>query len=435
MAPGSDPAPFESFWMGGYAGADHLDARGQGLDMVRASGHLDRLEQDHAAAAALGIRTVRESIGWRLAEPAPGRFDFDRALAVARSARQQGLQVLWTLMHHGTPADVSLFDDALVDRFADFAAAAAAVLKPMHERPPVYTLVTGIGFLSWAVCATNQFHPYRGDPLRRGESTEPSGYAVKCRLVRAVLAAMAAVRAVDPRARFLHVEPVIHVAAPPGRADLVPMAEQIRSYQWQVWDLLAGRLEPQLGGHAEALDLIGLAHYHGGQWEVVTEQRLAWPGDDPRRCPLASLLAEVWRRYRRPLIVAETGHVGSCRAPWLDEVAAEVLRARGEGVPLQGICLHPLVDHPVGHPVDLLHEIPVDHRVDHPDGADAGRWPRSGLWDVDPARLSRRLCAEYAATLAHWQQRLPGPAAVTLQAGPIAAPAAAPRRRTAGSER
>jgi hypothetical protein len=424
MAPGSDSAPFESFWMGGYEGADHLDASGRPLDMVRASGHLDRLEQDHAAAAALGLRTVRESIGWRLAEPAPGRFDFDRALAVARSARAHGLQVLWTLMHHGTPADVSLFDDALVDRFAEFAAAAAAVLKPMHERPPVYTLATGIGFLSWAVSATNQLHPYQGDPMRRGESTEPSGYAVKCRLVRAVLAAIAAVKAVDPRARFLHVEPVIHVAAPPGRADLVPMAEQIRSYQWQVWDLLAGRREPQLGGHAAALDLIGVSHYHGGQWEVVTERRLAWPGDDPRRCPLASLLAEVWRRYRRPLIVAETGHVGSGRAPWLDDVAAEALRARGEGVPLQGICLYPLVDHPVDHPID------------HPDGADARRWHRGGLWDVEPARrFSRRLCAAYAATLAHWQQRLPEPGAVALQAGPISPPAAAPQRRAEARER
>ena len=416
MAPRSDPPVFESFWMGGYEGADHLNANGHPLDMMRASGHLDRMDEDHAAAAALGLRCVRESIGWRLAETSHRQYDFSRAVAIAQSARRHGLQVLWSLMHYGTPPDLSLFDDALVERFAAFAGAAARALRSLHGRPPVYTLVNEIGFLAWAVSATNRIHPYQGDPLRRGDSTEASGYAVKCRLVRAVLAGMQAVKAVDPRARFLHVEPVIHVVAPPGRADLVPMAERIRGYQWQVWDLIAGRLEPALGGHPAALDLIGVNHYHGGQWEVLTEKRLAWHLDDPRRCPLASLLAEVWRRYRRPLVIAETGHFGAGRAEWLDEVAAEALRARAEGVPLKGLCLYPLVD--------------------RPDWDDAAHWHHSGLWDVDPAaRFRRRLCADYAAMLARWQQRLPEPAAVLVQGGSLERPSTTMLERTGANER
>jgi hypothetical protein len=37
--------------------------------------------------------------------------------------------------------------------------------------------------------------------------------------------------------------------------------------------------------------------------------------------------------------------------------------------------------------------------------------------------------------LAHWQQRLPEPGAVALQAGPISPPAAAPQRRAEARER
>ena len=54
----------------------------------------------------------------------------------------------------------------------------------------------------------------------------------------------------------MHVEPLVHVVA--------SLAEQVRGYQWQAWDLLAGRLEPELGGSAEALDLLGINHYHNG---------------------------------------------------------------------------------------------------------------------------------------------------------------------------
>lgn len=34
---------FTGFWMGGYEGADHVNASGQRLDMLQASGHLERL--------------------------------------------------------------------------------------------------------------------------------------------------------------------------------------------------------------------------------------------------------------------------------------------------------------------------------------------------------------------------------------------------------
>ena len=112
---------------------------------------------------------MRESIGWRLAETAPGRWDFSRAVRCARAAERAGVQIQWTLMHYGTPPDVSLFDDALIPRFARFAAAAADALAPWAAEPPVYTPVNEIGFVAWTVSETNHMHPYRGDPDGRGE--------------------------------------------------------------------------------------------------------------------------------------------------------------------------------------------------------------------------------------------------------------------------
>lgn len=384
--------PYRSFWMGGYEGADHVSGKGRALDMVSATGHLDRLDEDYEAAARLGLRSLRESVGWRLAEPTPGRHDFARARRMARAARRQGVQLLWTVMHYGTPADVSLFDDALIDRFARFAGALAAELAPGADdaEPPVYTLVNEIGFLAWAASETDWL---QGGAGGRGGSAH-SGYAVKRRLVRAVLAAIDAVRREDPRARFLHVEPLVHVAAPADRPELAARAREVAGYQWQAWDLIAGRLEPALGGSEAALDLIGANHYHSGQWEVETEHRLHWHLRDARRRPLADLLGDAARRYARPLILAETSHVGVGRAAWLDEMAAEVERARARGVAVEGLCLYPLID--------------------RPDWNDASHWHHSGLWDVrhDGAApeppLARVLHEPYAEALAHWQTRLPG---------------------------
>lgn len=381
---GAMPA-LRAFWIGGFEGADHVNPDGVPLDMARSTGHLERLDADYARAAAFGFGAVRESVGWRLAEPAPGRFDFGRVRTVAAAAERHGLQVLWSLMHYGHPADLDLHDDRLVDRFAAFAGAAARAIVDADRGSTarVYNPINEIGFLAWAVDQSEWMT--RGGGTGRPDDSRVSGYAVKCRLVRAALAGMAAIRAVDPSARFLHVEPVIHVVPMDGRPDLQPLAEQIAAYQWQAFDLLAGRLEPAFGGAPEWLDLVGVNHYHSGQWEVPSEERLSWHEGDPRRRPFADMLEDVWRRYERPLVVAETSHVGSGRAAWLDDIAGEVRRARARGVPIDGLCLYPIVD--------------------RHDWNDQDHWHQSGLWDrADDGALV--LCAPYARALARWQEVL-----------------------------
>lgn len=371
----SEALPYRSFWMGGFEGADHLNGEGLPLDMAAANGHHLHFESDYADAARLGLRSVRESIGWRLGEAGAGRYRLARAVAMAQAARRQGVQLLWTLMHYGTPADVSVLDDAMIARFAAFAAEVARVLAPHSDAPTVYTPINEIGFLAWAVTATGMMAPYvppspAEAPLLEGHDDgarpEPPdlGYEVKVRLVKAALAAMRAMRQVDPHARFLHVEPVVHIVAPREQPALAPLARQAAAYQWQAWDMLAGRERPELGGSPDWLDLVGVNHYHSGQWELGTGRRLSWAGGDPRRRAFAHQLAEVWQRYRRPVLLSETSHVGEGRAAWLMHIADELARAQAEGVPIAGCCLYPLVD--------------------RPDWGDLGRWHRSGVFDVMP---------------------------------------------------
>jgi hypothetical protein len=325
-------------------------------------------------------------------------------------------------MHYGLPDDVSLHDPELVPRFVAFAEAVADALLPLTPGVPVFNLINEISYLSWVASCAVEPDTCAGDAATRDEvpsaasrrsgarvtqpaSSRTSGYLIKRRLVQATLAAMQALHRRDSRIRFLHVEPVVHVVAPRDRPGLRGLARRVRSYQWQVWDMLAGRLAPELGGHPAALDLIGVNHYHSGQWEVGTEARLLWHEGDPRRQRLSQLLGEVHARYGRPMIIAEASHFGAGRCAWLDEVAAETKRARDAGLPLEGLCLYPVLD--------------------RPDWDDPTHWHHSGLWEVAPPEHvrgqnvpaeqleTRRLHTAYAATLARWQRVLPHVTALT----------------------
>lgn len=368
------PPPFRSFWQGGFEGADHVNPSGTALCMQTRTGHLVRIEEDYRRTAALGISTIRETLGWRRAERG-GTFDFACVERRERAARAHDVQILWTLWHYGVPDGIDLFSDELPLRFARFCGAFARFLGGLggNGLPRVYTPINEISFLSWAVCRNDL----------------PRGYELKMRLVAADLAGCRAIRAADPRARFLHVDPLVHIVAPAAQPELAALALEAEAYQYQAWDMLAGRSEPQLGGATHWLDLVGINYYQGNQWEFGTDERLSWHLGDPRRRPFAEMLAEAHRRYRRPLAISETSHVGSGRARWLDEIAAEVERAQRNGTPVTGICLYPLID--------------------RPDWDQPSVWHHSGLWDIDPAdtTLTRHLEPRYANALARAQARLP----------------------------
>src|ERR1700744_4046161 len=112
---------------------------------------------------------------------------------------------------------------------------------------------------------------------------------------------------------------------------------------FEAWDMLLGGRGAELGGREEYVDIIGVNFYDRNEW---------WNFDgtihrnDPENRPFHLILREVYQRYDRPVFVAETGTENDARPGWFAYIASEVGCARELGVPVQGICLYPILNHP-----------------------------------------------------------------------------------------
>jgi len=67
---------------------------------------------------------------------------------------------------------------------------------------------------------------------------------------------------------------------------------------------------------------------------------------DPRYRHVRDMLAELYARYRKPLFIAETGIEDETRPIWLRYISNEVVGAMISGVPIEGLCLYPILNHP-----------------------------------------------------------------------------------------
>ena len=365
--------PFASFWQAGYEGADHINTAGQPLVMDALTDHQRQFSSDYLALQQFGIRTVRESVGWRQMEADP-QGTFATLRGKMEAAHQLGIQINWTFCHYGWPEDLELFSDAFITRFAAFCRRVAAFLAPWYSRAPIYSPMNEISFLSWGLSVGLFGHHRDADPD-----------AIKRQLVRATLAGCDAIWLADPRARFLHCDPIIHLV-PDEESDASRQhTANLIAAQFQAWDMLVGTREPELGGAPRYLDIVGANYYHANQWEANTNRRLDWHLGDARRMPLHSMLTGLAQRYRRPILLAETSHVGSGRPAWLSHITAQIAQAQLEGCDIQGVCIYPIIESPLWE--------------------DPGYWPRSGLWDVAPD-FSRLLHLPTAAALRQSQRSL-----------------------------
>lgn len=364
---------FSSFWQAGFEGACHVNRQGARLDLVAATQHDLQAAEDYRRCAARGLTTVRDGVRWPQVDRG-AEYDLSSFLPMLRAAQREGVEVVWTLCHYGVPDGLDVFSPAFVERFARYAAHVAAVVRDEGVDAPFFAPINEISFFAWAAGD-------HGGPLfphARGRGLE-----LKRNLARATLAAIEAIRAVTPRARFLIADPVIRVVAPRGRQDLVDAARRQTLTQYEAWDMLVGTRWPDLRGHPGAVDVVGANYYHSNQWEYENG-RLRWedvPRDD-RWVPLRFLLATLFERYRRPIVIAETSHFGAGRARWIREIGEEVAHAIRMGVPIEGVCLFPIID--------------------RCDWEDADHWHNSGLWDLSrepDGRLRRVVNAEYDAAL------------------------------------
>jgi hypothetical protein len=359
-----------TFWMAGFECSCHRLRDGRRLDLTVATGHERWAAADYARLRSVGIGTVREGIAWHRSVTPSGRLDLSGLLGRVRAARDAGIQVIWDLCHYGWPDDVDIFRPAFVARFAEWAKAVAEVVAGETGEVPCYVPINEISFWSWAGGEVGYLNPFAV-----GRSFE-----LKAQLVRAALAAMDEVWSVDPRARILHVDPIIHIEPDPERPEDGPDAEGHRLAQFQAWDMLCGELWPQLGGDPRCLDLLGVNYYPNNQW--ILNGPTIEPGS-PLHRPFRDMLGEAWQRYGRPLIVAETGGAGEARGPWLAAIGDEVRAAQRAGVPVLGVCLYPILDYP---------------------GWDDERHCEVGLWGYADETGERPLCRSLAEELRRQQQ-------------------------------
>ena len=323
---------FKSFFLGGFECSTHKRGDGIRLDLIALSGHDIQAEGDYRVLAAHGIHAARDGVRWHLVERRRGQYDWSSLLPLLRAARVTGADVIWDLFHYGWPNGADIWAPGFIERFGQFCGAAAAVIRNESEGQLWFCPVNEISFLSWAGGDKGEMNPFA-----RGRGGE-----LKVRLVRMYLAAVDAVRSVDPTARFMTAEPLINILPQSPLEGDVRRAANHMEGQHEAVDMLLGRKRPELGGRPDMVDVCGVNYYYNNQW--IDEGRPVFLGDGAFT-PLRDMLAGIHSRYDKPVLVAETGTEGVFRAPWLHYIADEVAIAMSRGVPVEGICLYPVLSH------------------------------------------------------------------------------------------
>jgi hypothetical protein len=325
---------FRSFFLGGFECSTHRIRSGRRLDVVAGSRHDRWVREDYERLRSERILAAREGLRWHLIEKRPGHLDFSTALPFVRAAREIGIQLVWDLCHYGWPDDLDVWTPEFVERFANLADGFARLLAVETDAPPFIAPVNEISFFSWASGQVGWFYPYA---RRRGGE-------LKAQLVRAAIAATRAVRAVDRNTRIVHTDPLINVVASPRKPQDERQAEGYRQAQYDAVEMVLGRQRPELGGREEYVDLVGLNYYFDNQWYFGSGWKIA--RGHKRYRPLHDMLRETHERLRRPLFIAETGIENKARPEWLRWVCEQVRTALDRGVPVEGICLYPILNHP-----------------------------------------------------------------------------------------
>ncbi len=360
------PRLFRSAFLAGFECSTHRTTSGRRLDLVRSTRHDVFVREDYERLQAIGIRSAREGIRWHLIEREPGRFDFSSVRPMVDAARESGIEVVWDLCHYGWPDHLDIWSPAFPERLGDLARAFAFWIRGEGAELSFVTPINEISFFAWAAGEEGCFFPYL-----RGWGGE-----LKVQLVRAAVSAIKGVWDVSPHTRIVHTEPVINVVASPKRPQDRADAERYRLLQYDAIDMLAGRLRPELGGAERYVDVIGLNYYYDNQWYYGSGRKIR-PGHRDYR-PLRDMLEEWFRRFRRPLLIAETGIEDAARPRWLRFVCHEVDAAAERGVPIESVCLYPVLNHP---------------------GWTNDRHCHNGLWDYADANGGRGLYQPLAREL------------------------------------
>lgn len=348
--------PFKSFWMAGFECTDKLNAFGNRVDFLNITRHLEYINNDYKNLHDFNIVTVREGIRWSQVERRPYVYDWSAVAAMIKVGKSNNIQQVWDLCHFGFPDDLTPLHPMFARRFAALCKSFVRFYRCLSPDDTLIIIpINEVGFISWLggdVCGTT--------PYCKGY-----GWEVKYRLMKAYIEGIEAIKSVDPFVRILTSEPLVNVVPPLfATAEQATAASLQHECQFQVTDILCGRICPELRGKPEYIDMIGLNYYFNNQWVHNTLESLIWKNVplDERWKPLNNLITAAYHRYNRPIVITETSHPKEDRALWIDMIAAECAAVLKADIPLLGVCIYPIID--------------------RPDWDDLVTWHHSGLWDI-----------------------------------------------------
>ncbi len=377
----------------GEEGSDPLvlhEGRVVRVDQYESSGHLEHLDRDLGDVAGLGVRVWRYGMPWRLAEPAPGTYDWtswDRAL---EACRRHGLEPVVDLCHFGLPDHYAGFcDPAWVDGFVRYVEA----FLERYPEPRWFTPVNEPGITALFSARMGMWNDRR--------ATEEDYFVALGNIVLANLEALARVRA-DRDGWWIGSEGFGCELADPDDAAGLAAAADARDLQQAVWDLHLG-VAPR-GVAARLTEVVdpGVQERIAGLVGVVPPDRLiaghdlypvsvALYGTRAER-PLSILertaayegaASEWYERYGVPFWVSETSNLGlpvEQGPEWLDAMTASLTTLAERGLPVRGICWYSRGDQ---YDWDTALTVPV------------GTVTQVGLFDAD--RNPRPVADAYAA--------------------------------------
>jgi hypothetical protein len=368
---------FKSYFLAGFECSTGYNAHGEWIDQIATTCHDKCVDEDYGLLRDVGIYAVREAIRWPLVDR-NGQYDFSTVKPFLEASKRHEIEIIFDLFHYGYPKDIDLFSEEFPKRFADYCYAAARYVTSHTDGICYFTPINEPSYFAWAAGEVGLFAPH----------LKGLGWELKIRLARAAIAGINAIWDVCPNARIVNVDPICRVVAPFDRPDLQRDVDNFNTNAvFQSWDMLSGRLLPELGGSPRHLDIIGVNYYWTNQWEI-TRPGFPLHSDDPRIVPLRDLIRTVWQRYGAEILITETSHVREMRPIWLRQLIEEAEALIDENIPLEGICLYPILGMPEWH---AQHE-----------------WTLMGLWDLVPEgeTLCRVPYIPMLEALSEAQQRL-----------------------------
>lgn len=218
----------------------------------------------------------------------------------------------------------------------------------------IITPINEVSFLSWL----------GGDVKGTSPFCTNQGWEVKYNLMRAYIKGIEALKVADSQVIILTTEPLVNIIAKQNAtSNEINTAQALHQSQFEVTEILCGRMCPELGGKIEYLDILGYNYYYNNQWIADPHQCLNWKMSDLDNTyiPLHSLIFSAYTKYKRPIVIAETSHPGVDRPLWIKMIETEIQKIIEAQVPMWGVCWYPILNRPDW---DFLEN-----------------WHYSGIWD------------------------------------------------------